>query len=155
MVGKYSKVLVPFDGSEYSKRALDEAIDISKTFGSKLYLTMVISEPRMEPPGMYFGYMRKVDMDKAEEDYFDEASYRANRILQETVEYCRKRKVAAKYEVVTGHAGQEILKFAKTNNIDLIIIGSKGHRGLAKIKVLGSVSRHVVENSTCPVMVVH
>ncbi|WP_231911889.1 universal stress protein [Candidatus Nitrosotalea okcheonensis] len=34
-------------------------------------------------------------------------------------------------------------------------MGSQGLRGIEKIKVLGSVSRHVLENSFCPVMVVH
>lgn len=155
MASKYSRILVPFDGSEYSKRALDEVIEVSKILGSKIYIVMAVEEPVMEPPGMYFGYMRGVAMDKQIEDYVDKAALRAKSILQETAEYCRKKKIVANYEVITGHAGEAILKFAKKSNIDLIVMGSKGHKSLLKFKVLGSVSRHVLENSTCPVMIVH
>lgn len=115
---------------------------------------MAINEPVMEPPGMFFGMIRGVAMDKAVEDYVDEAAYRAKRMLGETAEYCRKKKVTVNYEVIHGHAAEEILKYSKKKNIGLIIMGSKGHHGITKIKGLGSVSRHVLDNSTCPVMIV-
>lgn len=118
-------------------------------------MVMAINEPVMEPPGMFFGMIRGVAMDKAVEDYVDAAAYRANRILGETAEYCRKKKMAVNYEVIRGHAAEAILKYSKKKNIGLIIMGSKGHHGVAKIKSVGSVCRHVLDNSTCPVMIVH
>ena len=48
-----------------------------------------------------------------------------------------------------------ILEFAKKNDIDLIVMGSKGLGGIKKIKALGSVSRKISENATCPVMLIH
>lgn len=51
MAKKYS-VLVPFDGSEYSRRALDKAIEISKDRDSKLQILMAINPPSVEPPGI-------------------------------------------------------------------------------------------------------
>jgi nucleotide-binding universal stress UspA family protein len=48
---------------------------------------------------------------------------------------------------------QEIIKFAKTNNVDLIVISTHGRTGV-KHFLLGSVAERVVRQSLCPVMVV-
>ncbi len=45
MAKKYSRILVPFDGSKYSQRALDEAIEISNNFSSELYIIMAVTKP--------------------------------------------------------------------------------------------------------------
>jgi nucleotide-binding universal stress UspA family protein len=155
MAKKYSNILVPFDGSKYSQRALDEAIEISKNFGSKLYVVMAVTSPVIEPPGMFVGMIRGVSMEKALDQYVDIASERAEHILQETIEYCRKKGVLANCQVISDKPGKAILDFSKRKDIDLIVMGSKGLRGIEKIKVLGSVSRHVLENANCPVMIVH
>ncbi len=94
-------------------------------------------------------------MDKPFEDYIDVAYERAERILQETVEYCRKKGVKANYQVISDKPGKAILDFSKRKDIGLIVMGSKGLKGIEKIKVLGSVSRHVLENASCPVMIIH
>lgn len=50
----------------------------------------------------------------------------------------------------------QILKFAKDNQINMIIMGSKRlEKGVSKIKALGSVSRSVSERASCPVLIVH
>jgi len=151
----YSHILVPFDGSKYSQRALDEAIMISKNTGYRLDLIMAITSPMLEPPGMFFGMVRGVEWEKALDEYVDLASARAERILQETVEYCRKKGVKAVYRVISDKPGKAILDFEKRNGIDLIVMGSKGLKGIEKVRVLGSVSRHVLENALCPVLIVH
>jgi nucleotide-binding universal stress UspA family protein len=151
----YSQILVPFDGSKYSQRALDEAIGISKNVGSRLSVIMAVSSPVLEPPGMFFGMVRGVQWDKALDEYVNIASERADRILQESVEYCRKKGVKANYEVIEDKPEKAILDFSKRNKTDLIVMGSKGLKGIEKVKVLGSVSKHVLENSICPVLIVH
>lgn len=151
----YLQILVPFDGSKYSQRSLDEAIKIAKNSDSKLYVVMAVIPPMLEPPGMFFGMIQGVQWEKSLDEYVDIASERAERILQETVEYCRKKGVKANYQVIADTPGKAILDFSKRNNIDLIIMGSKGLKGIEKVKVLGSVSRHVLENAICPVLIVH
>ena len=53
----------------------------------------------------------------------------------------------------TGAPAVVVLDFAESNNIDLIIMGSRG-LGVVKGVLLGSVSQYVVEQAKCPVMVV-
>lgn len=155
MAKKYSRILVPFDGSKYSQRALEEAIAILKKFNSKMWIVMAVSTPVIEPPGMFVGMIRGVSMEKSLDDYIDIASERAERILQETVEYCRKKGVEADHQVLSDKPGKAILDFSERKGIDLIVMGNKGLKGIEKAKVLGSVSRHVLENATCPVMIIH
>ena len=63
-------------------------------------------------------------------------------------------------KVLIGNTGSstsdQILKFAKDNQINMIIMGSKRlDKGVSKIKALGSVSRSVSERASCPVLIVH
>jgi nucleotide-binding universal stress UspA family protein len=58
-------------------------------------------------------------------------------------------------KVSVGHPAEQILALAKAEKADLIIIGSVGRTGIAKLKTLGSVSRSISEGAPCPVMIVH
>ena len=49
----------------------------------------------------------------------------------------------------------KIIEFANGENMDLIIMGNVGLRGISRIKALGSVSRRVSEMASCPVLLVH
>jgi nucleotide-binding universal stress UspA family protein len=57
---------------------------------------------------------------------------------------------------VIGNPAEDIIDIANNKQkVDLIMIGSTGLKGISKVRVLGSVSRHVCENANCPVMLVH
>lgn len=151
----YSQILVPYDGSKYAQRALDEAIKLAKNFNSKFHVVTAVNPPIHEPPGMFFGMIRDVKWGPALEEYVDVAAEKADHMLQEVFEYCRKKGVKANYEVISDKPGKAILDYAKANDIGLIIMGSQGLKGIEKVKILGSVSRYVLENSPCPVLIIH
>jgi nucleotide-binding universal stress UspA family protein len=54
-----------------------------------------------------------------------------------------------------GSAAEQILRLAKSNKIDMIVMGSHRLKGILKIKALGSVTRKVSEIADCPVLIVH
>jgi nucleotide-binding universal stress UspA family protein len=59
-------------------------------------------------------------------------------------------------QVIIGNPADVIIDVANNKQkVDLIIMGSTGLKGISKVRVLGSVSRHVCENANCPVMLVH
>jgi nucleotide-binding universal stress UspA family protein len=60
-------------------------------------------------------------------------------------------------DIRTGDAAEQIVKFAKENQADLIVMGSRRlEGGVSKVVVaLGSVARKVSERASCPVMLVH
>lgn len=121
------RILVGYDASLQSKKALNEAITISKNFSG--YLKVI---------SVYGRGMRE----KAETSVIE---------VKETL---KREKVAYDVEVVLGSNPAETLEItAKKENFDLIVIGSRG-LGNTMSMLLGSVSRHVVSNAHCNVMVV-
>lgn len=92
---------------------------------------------------------------KSVDEFAKKALSQSHGFMQECVTYCKNKGVKASYKVVSENPGKAILDHAKRNENDLIVMGSQGLRGIKKIKVLGSVSRQVLENAVCPVMVVH
>ena len=156
MAKSYSSILVPLDGSEYSKRALDEAIEISKRLDSQLELLHVVSASAAQPAGIVLsGVIKGKGATKAVDEYVKKALSGAHGFMQECVAYCKNKGVKASYKVVTESPGKAILDQAKRGESDLIVMGSQGLRGIKKVKVLGSVSRQVLENASCPVVIVH
>jgi len=72
-----------------------------------------------------------------------------------TAHEIERDNVALRGECKHGSAAEQILRFAKTNKIDMIIMGSRRLKGLSKINALGSVTRKVSEIADCPVLIVH
>jgi nucleotide-binding universal stress UspA family protein len=56
--------------------------------------------------------------------------------------------------IIYGNPADEIVKYSKMNKVDLLIMGSNGLQGLAKIRGLGSVSRKVSERVSCPITII-
>jgi len=152
MCGKYGRILVPYDGSRYYKKSLEEAIEIAKKFGSKIYLLHVLDALTAVPPihddPDYSAEMKRFQR------VLKNAVYRSDLILRNEVLHCKEKDVDADYSVVIGSAADVILKFSKKNEIDLIVMGSQGLSGIHKIMALGSVSRKVSESAQCPVMLI-
>ena len=82
----------------------------------------------------------------------------ANKGLEIIMEKLKKEKniTSVKSYCIWGVASEEILKFTKDNNIDMIVMGTgKRLKGISKIGALGSVTRKVSELANCPVLIVH
>lgn len=153
-VQKYKKILVPYDGSKYSKEALNEASEIAKKFGSTLYLLMVVDVSAVKPPGMLLGIMMEKRLKKWSTQLLESIKSKADKILESEMQSCRKMGIEAYYEIQTGSAVDSILKFANRHDVDFIVVGSRGLSGIGKIMALGSVSRKISEEANCPVMIV-
>lgn len=148
-----SRILVPYDGSKYSKNALDKAIEISKKELSHIDIISVINVNYIQPPGSLLGMVSESSVN-AIKRLTDSAKKETSRMLEAQVSKCRSKGVKADSKVMSGKISDEILKFAKKKKITLIVIGSQGLHGLKKIKVLGSTSRKVSEFANCPVLIV-
>lgn len=151
----YERILVPFDGSRFSKKALDEAIQIAQMTDGIIYLCTVISISNIVPPGSLLGLVKDASTGKLQRRLMKSAKIQTERLEQSQVSYCKSKGVKAYYKIIVdGYVAEEILKVAKKKAADLIVIGSQGLHGVGKIKSLGSVSRKVSELASCPVLIV-
>lgn len=151
----YKRILVPFDGSKFSKKALDEAIQIAQMTGGIIYLCTVISMGNIVPPGSLLGLMKSASSGELQRKLIRSAKIQAEFLERSQVSYCKSKGVKAYYKIIVdGNVAEEILRVAKKKAVDLIVIGSQGLHGIGKIKSLGSVSRKVSEVASCPVLIV-
>lgn len=139
--GTYSSILLPFDGSDFSKKALARACELSKIDGAAITVLYVI--PRYEE---MIGFFRT---ESIRENLMGEA----NRILASALEIASGEGLSIKTEIREGQAADEITKAAADLKNDLIVMGTYGWRGVNKA-IMGSSTERVIMNSGCPVLVV-
>ena len=147
---KPTKILVPTDFSGYSDIALRQAADIAQEYGAELHVLHVV-EMRIHP--MYeYEFAGK----EASPEGIRELENRRIRVAEgKMIEFTEKighgRQLKVFPRVVKGDPVTEILKYQKDRGIDLIVISSLGHTGLAEY-FTGSVARNVLKGATCPVL---
>ena len=139
--GEYKSILVPFDGSEFSKKALNRACELSKIDDSLITALYVI--PRYEEMVEFF---RSESIKKS-------LLREAQKITDEAKGTASSHGVSIKTEIQEGHAGDEIIKTADRLENDLIVMGSYGFRGVNKA-IMGSTAERVIINASCPILIV-
>ena len=157
----YKKILVPYDNSEPSNKALDHAVNIAKmSRGSEVIVLYVIAEfPTyhfIERPARSIKTGEKTTLSQYLKEVYELMEESANDVLDKKKEDIKKTTgLEIGTKLLTGHISNSIIDFAAKEKVDLIVIGNVGRSGMSKIRSLGSVSRSVSERAPCPVMIVH
>ena len=149
---KYSKILVAVDGSEQSLKAANHAMDIAKNFNSQIIALYVldISRPKHLSASFFtaptYG-LRELEQEKKEaQELLDKLGKRVEQNYSNAT--FRSEIIESSMSL-----GATIINFAESQNIDLIVMGTRGRSGLTKM-LLGSVASKVVTYATCSVLVV-
>jgi len=149
----FSKILVGIDGSEYSRNAVNYALDLAIKYDSDLFLLAIV------PSKVHHGDSSGV-FGMVSPSYFDEYKKEAEKWFEEITNHINKETIIdtstrVKSEVITTpfSTPASILNYAEERDVDLIVIGTRGRSGLKKM-LLGSVASDVVTYSYCPVLVV-
>jgi nucleotide-binding universal stress UspA family protein len=144
---KFSKILVAADGSEASMDAADYAIETARKYNSELVaLHVILSDVTL------FGSVPPTHVNEIKH----EAQKYLDKIREKYYEYSNNNnnKIQLRTELITStSAVGGIVAFAEKENIDLIVMGTRGRSGLKKL-LLGSVASGVVSYAHCAVMVV-
>ncbi len=145
----YKKILVPMDGSEPSKNALLAAMESASKWGAELLIVSVI------PPvsALLFGGEEDIMVNTDEHEKQLERVHMI--VLDDAKEMVKKDHPELKVSVslLKGRVPSAILDVSYSNDIDLIVMGSRGLTGLSGW-LLGSTSRHIVEHYTKPILIV-
>lgn len=162
----YNKILVPYDNSKLSDTAFDHAMTIAKMSSISssdqivnvilFYVTPIIHTPFTI--GTVSLKSKKTGETIALREYIKELHHEikenAIKMLNRKIKkYENVRNVSLQLKVTIGEPADEIIKFAKDEKTDLIIMGTTGLGGITKF-VFGSVARNVSEKAPCPVMLV-
>lgn len=144
-----NRILAAIDGSETSHRALAVAAEIASRFEAELVLIYVIRD--MQLPD---GVKKMAHVELAQETRLSAMQTVAQSILGDCVDMATKAGAKnIKTEIRPGDPAGSILRFASDNDMDLIVMGS---RGLGEIEgmLLGSVSRKITNLSKVPCLTV-
>ena len=144
----YERILLPLDGSPLSECALDHARAIAQALGDCEVILFMAVEPaggQITRGGAAVSDIVRAAQKEAEADskeYLSRISAKLN-----------KEGLRTSILVVGGPPSDEILKYSKEANVDLIVMSTHGRSGLSRF-IAGSVARKVIDHSAVPVLIV-
>jgi len=136
-------ILVGYDDTEPSERALDRAIELAKVFQAKVLITGVARVMAGAGTGRSMGGLDPTDLPE---------SHAAE--LQAAVDKATAAGVSAELVRAIGDAAEAIVKAAEQNDADLIVVGAR-ERGWMQRMLDHSVSQDVARHARCDVLIVH
>ncbi|MHB1041217.1 MAG: universal stress protein [Eubacteriales bacterium] len=137
----FNHIMVAFDNSTHSKKALDKALVLAGASGAQLDLITVVHLPD------YAGTIDEVDEIIRDGKRFYQDSH------DQAAAEAQKRGIKFTTKILHGHIGETLVKYANDKGIDLIVMGSHGRSSVGRL-LLGSVSNYVVKHARCPVLIV-
>lgn len=142
-VNEYSKIVVGYDGSELSEKALNTALSLARKNAEVELMIVTIFNPPVSM-GSYGMYSEETIKDMLSE---------VEKMLEAVEDRFKVLPNKASTHLLQGLPGKRIVEFANERDADVIILGS---RGLSQLKelFLGSVSHYVVQHAKCPVFII-
>lgn len=144
----YTHLLVPSDGSDLSRRAIEQALELAARLGARITFLHV----HAHVPLPLAGLGEPLDP-RTLEALIAAGVQESDRILAEAAELAAKAGVSARCERVSGDLPHKaIVAVAERLGCDLIVMASHGRRGLSGL-LLGSETQRVLLQAPCPVLV--
>ena len=140
---RLNKILVGCDFSPDSDQAFKHGLSLAQEFQAELYLVHVV-EPPIQPNLLKEDTLVSGEI---QEDYQNLLIKKLKDMVPgEAANWCTPQT-----SILEGQPYEELVKYADTRDIDIIVLGVRGH-GLVKTLFLGSTTDRVIRNSPCPVL---
>ncbi|MDI6888539.1 MAG: universal stress protein [Methanocellales archaeon] len=139
----YRKILIATDGSAQTKKAVEHAIELARLMSAKLYIVYVVDNIAFA----------SIPLDMKSESMYEALHKEGLDATNSVADAASEKGVDAETVVLEGNPAEEIVDFAKNNEIGLIVLGMLGKSGLERF-LLGSVAEKVARASPVPVMIV-
>jgi nucleotide-binding universal stress UspA family protein len=131
-------ILVPLDFSADAEQAFNDALGLAQPLQARLTLLHVIYMP--------------VAIEESLSVYLAEMESSAEQEMARYQQRVKDAGITAETVIVCGTPFREIIEVARTQQVDLIIMGTHGRTGMKHL-LIGSVAERVVRLAPCPVMV--
>jgi len=139
----YKHILLPLDGSELADQALSHAIALAECFQAELILLRVLKP-----------LAKNLDLPAALVRNAEETTRKLVReYLEQVAAGVREIGISVRVVTVDGYPHEEIVRFAETEQVDLIVISTRGQSGLSRW-LMGSVADRVARGVSIPVLLV-
>ncbi len=135
------KILLAYDGSDHSERAVKIAQDLALKYGAAIRVVYA------------FHPISRIMGNPTLEEMMQRETAQGNEIAERAASQLRAAGLDPHIEILEGPPADAILRVADVRGIDLIVMGSRG-LGDAAALFLGSVSHKVLQSAHCPVLVV-
>jgi nucleotide-binding universal stress UspA family protein len=137
----YKRILLAVDGSEHSKRAAKEVVKIASCNNESLVELVYVAD---------FAHVKDEMLHSQSTEEIEHA--RRSR-LRPVEDLMKESLISYEVKVLHGEPGPAIVEYANDEEVNLVVIGSRGLNSLQEM-VLGSVSHKVVKRVNCPVLIV-
>ena len=148
----YRKILVPLDGSKLAEQSLKHALAIVKSDKPATVVLLSVVEPItpgwFSPPGA-----GRIMNGNLLEELLEQKETEAKEYLAGLLTRLKNREINFQTVLTTGKAAEEIVEFAESHGIDIIIMSTRGRSGIGRW-VMGSVTDQVMRSSRVPVLVI-
>lgn len=141
------KILVATDGSSCSRMAVSYAVGLAKLSGAELIALYVVDLKTG------CGLEQCITIMTPETDALMKLHQRGERAVKYAEDVASKEGVSVDKRLVEGHPAEEIIRLAREESVDLIVMGTLGLSGIKKY-LLGSTADKVVRHSRVPVLTV-
>ena len=157
----YENILVPTDGSEAARAAVDQAVDIASKYGGRLHAVYVID---IDATNVTLGTEQVERIKHGKIDEMPELKARAVDATGYVADVAADHGVDVEEHIRVGYPVRSIRRFVfapefflgvfvDDHDVDLIVMGSHGRSGLSRV-VLGSVAEKVLRQTHLPVLIV-
>ena len=146
-----SKILVALDGSEHANHALTYALDLAEKYSASITLLSVVHHVYIPSTGDSMNFVTP----QVIQDCMKAETRDKEKMLSQTLEKIKKGKptLAVTTRLKEGRPADKIIETAKEEDVDIIVMGSRGLGGITQL-FLGSVSDRVADEAPCPVLIV-
>jgi nucleotide-binding universal stress UspA family protein len=139
------RILFPTDFSDHAQYAWPYALQFAEKFEAEIHALHVVAPP----PRLAESYSTNFDPETLTQALVGEATTSLDRLVQTGKDH----RIAVRTDVRIGVDFHEIIDYARTHTIDLIIMATHGRTGLAHA-LIGSVAERVVRKASCPVLTI-
>ena len=144
-MGTFKRILLATDLSPASSAAFDQAVALAKSEGSQLLIAHAYEESRLAE----LGYAPA----EAYQEWDGALRSKCGEALQSLVALAREQGAEAEPLPLRGFPEEAIVEAAAARQADLVVMGTHGRRGAARL-LLGSVASRVIATAPCPVLTV-
>lgn len=143
------KILFPIDLTENSSKILPYVLLVSEKCNSMIYLLHVLEDIRLGYK-VYVPDVFRASLNVFQKEALEVAEKAMDRVCEEQLQSCPNFQ----RRIVSGDPATEILKTINSEDIDFVIMGTHGRKGLEHA-IFGSIAENVVKRSSVPVMTIN